>query len=271
MNDVQILKADSMRTKIEHWLKLPDPSTNYNKALQQRHEGSGVWFLECDAFMKWKKQRNSFLWLQGMTGCGKTILSSTIIKSLDDTPSFRPLIYFYFDVKDTEKRTLESMVRSLLGQLFSINKQTSVILEKRFTTCDSGKRQPPFESLSQDLLKMIEQVKEVWIILDALDECSTRGGTRNKGLLSWIEALLQSKKANIHLLVTGRPEPDGISKKEFAHYDKILPIKTEAITEDIQGYIRKRVKEDECFQIYQDIPGAVEKIEKRLGEKADGM
>src|SRR2546423_3629801 len=116
---VKGLGFEQRREKIERWLSPPDPSTNYNKALRQRQEGTGNWFLQSHAFAKWKTQRNSFLWLYGIPGCGKTILSSTIIEDLKRTLSRQPLLYFYFDFNDTDKQTLDSMVRSLMSQLYS--------------------------------------------------------------------------------------------------------------------------------------------------------
>src|SRR5439155_25271684 len=94
-NAVKDLGYEQRREKIERWLSPPDPSTNYNKALQQRHEGLGLWFLKGDVFAKWKTRQNSFLWLHGIPGCGKTILSSAIIKDLDSKLSSQAL-YFYF-------------------------------------------------------------------------------------------------------------------------------------------------------------------------------
>jgi hypothetical protein len=60
-----------------------------------------------------------FLWLYGIPGCGKTILSSTIIEDVlyhyhDPTMA---VIYFYFDFNDVEKQQYEKMLRSLITQL----------------------------------------------------------------------------------------------------------------------------------------------------------
>jgi hypothetical protein len=106
--------------KIELWLSAQDPSINYNKALEQRkNKDSGHWFLQSKAFEKWKTCPNSFLWLHGIPGCGKTILSSTIIEHLGRTiPHTQPLLYFYFDFSDSRKQSLESMICSLTSNLY---------------------------------------------------------------------------------------------------------------------------------------------------------
>ena len=159
-------------------------------------------------FAKWKKRQNSFLWLYGIPGCGKTILSSTIIEDLEKTLQRQSLLYFYFDFSDTDKQTLESMVRSLISQLYSKCRGASKELDSLFSSCEDGRRQPSCESLCKAFLHMIEQVKEVWIVLDALDECRTRKGPPTEGLLSWMRDLLSSEQRNVHLLVTSRPEQD---------------------------------------------------------------
>ena len=118
---------------------------------------------------------------------------------------------------------------------------------------------------------MIEQVKEAWIILDALDECRTRKGPSTEGLLSWIDDLLNSEQRNVHLLVTSRPEHDIESRIiEFAHKE-IMPIQSNLITNDIGTYVRTRVEEDNSFKRWRSQPEIQKEIETRLMEKANGM
>jgi hypothetical protein len=264
------LGFEQKREKIERWLSPPDPSTNYNRALQQRQESTGLWFFQTDAFTKWKERRNSFLWLHGIPGCGKTILSSTIIKDL--TVPRQSLLYFYFDFNDTGKQTLESMVRSLINQLYFKCGDTSKELDSLFSSCEEGRRQPSCESLCKAFWHMIEQVKEVWIVLDALDECRTRKGLPTEGLLSWIRYLLSLEQRNVHLLVTSRPEQDIKSiVSKFAHNDDIVPIQSDLITNDIHAYVRTRVREREGLKRWRSQPEVQDEIEIRLMGEANGM
>ncbi|KAF2621127.1 hypothetical protein BU25DRAFT_325665, partial [Macroventuria anomochaeta] len=102
---------------IYSWLSPPDPSTNYHKALQQRQEGTGQWLLHSLMFKQWNVQQNSFLWLHGIPGCGKIVLSSTVVQHLESSNPALILLYFYFDFNDTSKQTLKNMVTSLVSQL----------------------------------------------------------------------------------------------------------------------------------------------------------
>jgi hypothetical protein len=122
------------------------------------------------------------------------------------------------------------------------------------------------------LLYTIEQIKEVWIILDALDECRTRKGSPTEGLLSWIKDLLSLEQRNVHLLTTSRLEHDiKLGLGEFVYDDNTIPIQSDLITNDIRAYVRKRVREDEGFKRWQDRSDVQDEMETRLMEKADGM
>ena len=168
------LSMEYKQEKIRRWLAPPDPSTNHRKALQQRHKDSGLWIIGLEEFCTWKTQPNSVLWLYGIPGCGKTILSSIIIQHLDSTISPLSTLYFYFDFNNINKQTLGSLVKSLIMQLYWKRPELWELLNTLFISCDEGHRQPTSESLYSLFFRMLELTEEVWIVLDALDECRTR-------------------------------------------------------------------------------------------------
>jgi Cdc6-like AAA superfamily ATPase len=258
---------------IQGWLSPPDPSTNYNKALRQRQEGTGLWLLQSSQFQKWKTERRSFLWLHGIPGCGKTILSSTIIEHFVDTHPNQVLLYFYFDFTDVSKQTLDKVIRSLVSQLYHKCKDTRKLLDPLFSSCDNGLRQPTCESLCEVFLQMINQVEEVYIVLDALDECPTEKRSHSEGLLAWIQSLRNLEQINVHLLVTSRPEHD-IEQvlRELAQSDEdIVPIQSALIEGDIRSYIHARVRTSKKLNRWRSRPDVLDQIERELMEKAQGM
>jgi DNA replication protein DnaC len=62
---------------------LCDPSTNHNAARKKHKPTTGKWFLESEQFVSWMHGRITSIWLHGIPGTGKTILSSTIIDRID--------------------------------------------------------------------------------------------------------------------------------------------------------------------------------------------
>jgi hypothetical protein len=79
---IQSRSREERLGRICSWLSVPDPSTNYHKAHKQRQAETGLWLLDGPKFKEWKQRAASRLWLYGIPGCGKTILSSTIIEHL---------------------------------------------------------------------------------------------------------------------------------------------------------------------------------------------
>ncbi|KAI1439483.1 hypothetical protein F5Y02DRAFT_425549 [Annulohypoxylon stygium] len=266
---VESLKQDSHYDRIENWLSPPDPSTNFNNALKHRYKDTGQWFLHSAAYSTWKSESNSFLWLNGIPGCGKTILSSTVIENLGYT-YFDNLLYFYFDFNDSSKQHFNNAVRLLISQLYYKREGARKHLDSLYSSCQDGRQQPSLESLCITFQNMVQQAGEVWIVLDALDECSTRTGHRAE-LLSWIENL-QGLQMNTHILVTSRPEQDIKSTIEgLVPSQNIIPIQSDLIKEDIRAFIHASVRKHQGLKRWQSRPDVQDKIETALIEKADGM
>jgi SpoVK/Ycf46/Vps4 family AAA+-type ATPase len=66
-----------LKQEIVRWLSHGnDPETNHRAARKKHEEGTGKWFTESKEYARWKEEPNSFLWLYGIPGCGKTVLWS---------------------------------------------------------------------------------------------------------------------------------------------------------------------------------------------------
>jgi SpoVK/Ycf46/Vps4 family AAA+-type ATPase len=97
---VEKQSAEKHHEHIDKWLSPADPSTNYSRTLKERHPGSGEWLLQDTRYSRWKGQPSSFLWLYGIPGCGKTVLSSTVIENLKADAGGDRVLYFYFSFTD---------------------------------------------------------------------------------------------------------------------------------------------------------------------------
>ncbi|GAW24459.1 hypothetical protein ANO14919_140430 [Xylariales sp. No.14919] len=267
-SEIKDLNARDSNTKLRDWLSPPDPSTNLNKALKKRHQGSGQWLLRCKVYSTWKTTRSSILWLNGIPGCGKTILSSTIIEDLKSTKSSQPVLYFYFDFTKTKKQSFENALRSLASQLFFQNEDTRECLRSLYSTCKDGQDQPSTHELANTLQSMIKRAREIWIVLDALDECSKREESSDGGLFTWIKRC-RDPKFNIHTLVTSRPEQHITSTlRKWIQKAEIIPLQSNLVSDDIRAYIQTKIRQLSRWDDQLDIR---EKIEADLIDKAGGM
>lgn len=274
MNEVRRdLKDQASRKKVKRiseWLLSPVLSTNHNKALQQRQKGTGSWLIENSAFKNWISKPTAFLWLHGIPGCGKTILSSTIIEHLQNV-RVPNLLYFYFDFTDIQKQNFRGVICSLMLQLYQICDDAQEPLEALHSACGDGNTQPSCESLCQILQEMIEQAKEISIVLDAIDECAERKGTPTEGILAWIRDLVENND-NIRCLVTSRPEHD--IKEAFSRLTtekNRISLQNDLVDNDILAYIHAKVKNGEELRRWQSRPDVQKEIEETLSKMANGM
>lgn len=239
-----------------------------------RQKGSGLWFIQGQQFQEWKNTQQSFLWLHGIPGCGKTVLCSSAIENVQTSQSDSTLVlYFYFDFSNSRKTSPEEMIRSLIDQLYHQRASSRKPLDELWGRCRP--RQPSSEELCSTFRKMLELVGGAYILLDALDEC--REELRPK-LLLWLEKI---RELPINLLTTSRAEHDISSAlRGSRHQGQVVDIRSSLVTEDIRAYIRWRVKPEKSkespsiahgFERWQRNTAVQDEIETKLMEKANGM
>ncbi|MCJ1403803.1 hypothetical protein MMC11_007026 [Xylographa trunciseda] len=235
------LTLDARKQDIHHWLSAPDPNSNHHSACKKQQESTGAWFVEGDQYAAWKAEPQSFLWLHGIPGCGKTVLCSTIIQSIIShcqSDSALAVCFYYFDFNDIEKQKPENLVRSLIGQLPLQSGNSFASLDALYTKCQDGKQRPSVDNLASTLQQMLGGFRKMFIIIDALDECQEWAE-----LIEIVESIVGWKLENLHLLVTSRRERDFMDAFEPLVTGQIA-IQNETVNVDIQTHIRDRLRND---------------------------
>lgn len=257
------MASDHSFAKIKGWLSPSDYSTNANLARKRRHPGTGAWLINSLAFQEWKLGSRQHLWLYGLAGCGKTILSTTILDHLVQIDTHTTLAFF-FDFSDPRKQKLEDLLRSLAVQLYHTGNEAARRLNSLFTSHDDGRRQPDTNALSACVDTMVQIAGKVFVIIDALDECTTR-----EELLHWIRGLASS---NAQLLVTGRPEAEFQREipRSFDERNCVL-LGKEAVNADIRSYVEATLEQKPDFVDKKLSPSILEEIRDKIGDGADGM
>ncbi|RYN60627.1 hypothetical protein AA0117_g13049 [Alternaria alternata] len=206
----------------------------------------------------------------GIPGCGKTILSSTIIEHLlqhcyDDTSVVTA--YFYFDFNDTQKQDPELMLRSLLCQLL----QRSVVIPKGvdalFSSCENGQRKPSSHALLQVIKEAAQEFTHVYVVLDALDECAQRSE-----LMDMLETVAEWQLDNLHLLMTSRKERDiERSLEGYIKEQDAVCLQRDVVDQDIQRYVQQRLHDDKSLAKWNKDAAVRQEIEVALMRRACGM
>lgn len=264
---VETVRSNQHVAAIKDWLSPPDSSTNANHARQLRHERTGEWFLNGAAFSEWETGSRRHLWLYGLPGCGKTVLSTTILDHLTNIDDHITLDFF-FDFSDTMKQTVDGMLRSLVFRLYKLGIDSSRELDGLFQSHHDGKDQPATKALLDCLHTMMIGPIKIFLVLDALDESTTR-----VELLKWMKDVISTPELDhVRLIATGRPEAE--FQHEIPHLigkDNCLLLDKDAINADIHSYVMARFKRSPEFAKWVSFPSVLKHICKEIGGKPDGM
>jgi KaiC/GvpD/RAD55 family RecA-like ATPase len=256
--------------KICSWLSAPDPSTNYNKAHKQRQAETGLWLLESAKFAEWKERAASRLWLYGIPGCGKTILSSTVIEHLlqhCDDDVHMVTAYFYFDFNDVQKQDPELMLRSLLCQLLQRSVAVPKGVDALFSSWENRQRKLSLHALLDMTRQVAQDFAHVYVILDALDEC-----TQRSELMDMLKTMARWRLDNLHLLMTSRKERDiESSLEEYIKDEEALGLQRDVVDQDIQRYVQQRLHTDKGLAKWNKDAAIRQEIEAALMHGACGM
>ncbi|KAG0636034.1 hypothetical protein HOY80DRAFT_1055478 [Tuber brumale] len=250
-NDVEDIKAirllnrqdekqavySDMQKRIQNWLSPADTRSNHLAARKLCQYGTGRWFTEGKEFQDWLKGVKSFLWLHGIPGAGKTILSSTVIEHVSAKFAKEPgsiLAYFYCDFKQVSKQNATSLIGSIIWQIASQELTMLQDVEDYFSEKlrDGPPKLPGLINLLRHLLRRIPKLA---IVVDALDEC------RDSLQPIMLETLRElSGLSNINLLVVSR---DHLNIK--LHFEGLpsLGIQKEDVAKDIELYISREIEQ----------------------------
>jgi hypothetical protein len=244
-----------------------DPRSNYDSACASHKPGTGDWFTQGQRYRTWLSEPKSFFWLNGKAGCGKTILSSTIIKNTTaycDKNEGCVLAYFYFSFTDSAKQLCSNMLRSLITQIASQVDVTPDCLTSLHRAYERST--PTTETLKASLLSLLDEMPffHVYIIVDAIDEIPDTEGREEACKI--LEELSQSPKA--HILTTSRREYDIIECMSECNSITDISIQNPQVDHDIQLYVRQRLNEDKKLKKWSAVHSEIEDV---LSTQADGM
>ena len=173
------------------------------------------------------------------------------------------IVYFYFDFNDAHKQKFESVVRSLIAQLYTKSDQAAKTLDALYSRNDNGRQQPITDALITAFHRILEGFQQLYIVLDALDECTER-----EELLEFLETVAGWKINRLHILTTSRREGDITETLETLVTNQVC-IQSELVSADIRTYVRKRLQNDRKLKAW---PRAVQsEIETVLVDGAHGM
>ncbi|RMZ88772.1 hypothetical protein DV736_g3997, partial [Chaetothyriales sp. CBS 134916] len=264
------IRAQHVSDSLRQWLRAPDATVDFNDASAKRHESTGQWLVQGPAYTAWLQQDNSFLWLYGFAGCGKSVLCSTAIQHTILHRQSSPhsvVAFFFFTFNDHLKQDASAALRALLLQLCGQISGLESDLTRLKESYNHGT--PPVKVLLEHLRQAVTQCRHVYILLDALDE-SPPDSSRDK-VLSVIETLRQWQLPSLHLLVTSRDLPDirdHLQLPTLYQGAEHVMLNNDSVYQDISRFVSFKVDHDPQLQRWGQHR---EKIKSYLTQHAGGI
>jgi len=187
----------------------------------------------------------------------------------------RLLAYYYFDFKDSTKRDVLGLLRSLLLQLGESSGNCWAALQQLYASCRDGSDQPSEVALAKCLKTMLSLPGQdpIFVVLDALDESPGTTGTPSprEKVLDLVEDLVLSDHPNLFMCVTSRPEQDiEAALNPLTSSESRVSLHEESgQREDINNYIRSFVDSDRAMRRWRKEDQ--ELVINTLSERAGGM
>lgn len=170
------------------------------------------------------------------------------------------IAFIYCNYKERSEHSAHNLLASLLKQFVQDSPQLSDHVKNLYDTKLTARISR--EDLMKTLLLEIARVSRVYIVVDALDECTEEDNTRADFLDQ-----LRSLPDNVNLLVTSRNTT--AIKREF---EGVRSIEIRATDDDVTRYITERIKRENRLARHVKMnPNLQDIIVNRLLDKAKGM
>lgn len=245
----------------------PFDMADYKRRLPTPIEGTCQWIWKHPLFLFWLDGSGScdndnhntpLLWLTGHPGCGKTMLSYSLARQLEQHPSdsqkkANVLIYFCDDKVNTQKDARLVLI-GLIAQLVQRNRRM-VRHVRRVFEVQGGSMLQSFSALWSVFERIIKdratnvQGRPLYIIIDALDECESSSCDDLLAAIRELVLFAEDQKdtgLNVKFLLTSRPSLGQISytvKNFLEKYQLPIDQGQPGYDKDIHVFIQQKVNE----------------------------
>ncbi|KAG6807332.1 hypothetical protein H0H92_007975, partial [Tricholoma furcatifolium] len=229
------------RQKLKRWLNASDYKGSLAAARRLRYRDTCTWITDKPPFLQWRLSSDpsdAWLFVHGIPGAGKTVLSSWLIEQAQREPG---LIFYHYFKDSGAEHTCLSAVRSLIDQLLTqfVDQKSRVLEELESALHDARVRDtlhPQFPHL-WDIFRRclsahaVQTRTRITIIFDAMDECSALDD-----IVESLTKLMVSDQAlaNVRVLMTGRMTAWNTISSMYPSGSPLRPIELMISPEDIQ-------------------------------------
>ena len=257
---------DQQRQILADWLAPADFSNQHTDFISRRQKGTGEWLLDSREYTEWRSGTHPTLLCHGIPGAGKTMMSAIIVEDLWKHFGHHTeyaIAYAYCSYKRQNEQTLVNLLATLVRQLLQERIVSFDALQSLYQRHVHRNTRPSVDELRSLLYIVAETYSRVFIVVDALDECTNTDCTRDL-LLSDLFHLQDQSKTVVCLLATTREIREILSQ-----FEDCVKREIRASDDDVSTYVNSQIcRLAPCVARRNDLQ---DEIKTNIIEAVDGM
>ncbi|KAF3031163.1 hypothetical protein E8E12_000410 [Didymella heteroderae] len=248
---------------IMDWLSSDDFEAQHADLIARRQANTGVWFLDSSEFTEWIHGASQTLFCPGIPGAGKTMMAAIAVDHLLNTVQTADVgvAYLYCNYKRQVEHTTPNLLAAVLKQLVQDRPSIAQPLSGLYDHHQVRRTRLSLEETVSALRSVLGNYSKVYVVIDALDECPERDGTRSQ-LLKLCRSL--QGQTDLRLMATSRHISDIV-----AEFKDMPQVEVRASNADVKRYVEGKIDRlAKCVQRDRDLQ---ELVQYRIVEAVDGM
>ncbi|KAL7805259.1 ankyrin repeat-containing domain protein [Trichoderma aethiopicum] len=270
VSDIKSQMDQDEVSKVLDWLTTANHGQQHTTHLRSHTKGTCQWIFETEQLQSWLSGSPRTLLCQGMPGSGKTIITSVVIDHLttrfmDDPTIGIAYLYCTFShpkLQTAELQTTEQLLSSVLRQLASSCDPFPASTKKLYEKHKAKDSRPSREQLAADIEAVANLYTEVYVVIDAIDECHL------PSVKQFFDVLFERQSScNMNIFATSRFIPE---VEQWFNGARSAFLKIRAERSDIAKYVEAELQHSST-NVIKDDPKIQEEIKLELSQAADGM
>lgn len=245
------------------WLSPIDFAAQQHDIISRKEDGTGQWFLGSAEFEAWQQGPNKTLFCPGIPGAGKTMIAAIAIDHLRKRVRSEDIgvAYLFCTYKAQLEQTSTALLAAVLKQLTQSRPKITAPVIQMYESHEQQRSRPSHDDVFGALQSVCQAYPTIYIIVDALDECTNRDGTRTR-LLDRLREL--QAMTSICLMFTSRFIPE--VTEEFRSE---RTIEVRASDNDVRRYIAGQLPR--LPRCVQRSSGLAHQVQDKIAQAVDGM
>jgi len=235
--------------KFFNWLSAIPYAKHHGAKSELLLSGSCQWLFAKPVFLDWKRSSaSSILWLHGIPGSGKSMLTCSVIKRFQEmykSPDSSLLFAYFYCSWDTAEPTCadpDHVLRSILMELSSsdmdapIRQPAVLAYRERLREARGGRPEDlTLKECTTAIVKILEDSPAI-IVIEALDECDA---VRRQDLILALRQIIRESPSVVKIFLSSRDDRDIVTKMRTASE---VYIKAKDNSVDIKNFVVSQVE-----------------------------